>query len=135
MFLSSQFFIGLVPLLALMPNSLNDTALAHSLVMHIHELCAKVSGLLRNYKSIGLFEALCKTLASLAHLSSQTTDVCGQDSREILFTDLHDFFRLIGLRFVTAHGSENWKTVEEFLNLLLFMSIEDTCSNGVGAFR
>ena len=114
---------------------MDDVALAHSLILHIHELCAKVAGLLRNYKSVGLFEALCKTLASLAHINSQTTDICGQDSREILFTDLHDFFRLIGLRFVTAHGSENWKTIEEFLDLLLFMSIKDSCSQGIAAFR
>ena len=126
---------GLVPLLALLPKSLNDVALAHSLIVHLHELCAKVPGLLRNHKSIGLLEALCKTLAALAHLNKQTTDVCGQDSREILFTDLNDFFRLIGLRFVTAHGLENWKTIEEFMKLLVFMSIEDNCSEGTGAFR
>ena len=35
---------GLVPLLALLPNSLDDIALAHSLILHVHELCAKVSG-------------------------------------------------------------------------------------------
>ena len=140
---------GMVPLLALLPNSLDDIALAHSLILHVHELCAKVSGeyytddqnvrriilhrnvllpgLLRNYSSVGLFEALCKTLSVLAHLQNQTTDVCGHDSREILFQDLYDFFRLIGLRFVTAHGPENWKTVDDFLHLLLFMAIEDKC--------
>ena len=126
---------GLVPLLALMPNSLNEVALAHALIMHVHELCAKVQGLLRNYNSVGLFEALCKTFGALAHLKNQTTDVCGQDSREILFQDLYDFFRLIGLRFVTAHGSENLRTVDEFLHLLLFMAIEDQCEDGVQAFR
>ena len=35
---------GLVPLLALLPNSLDDVALAHALILHVHELCAKVSG-------------------------------------------------------------------------------------------
>ena len=76
---------GMVPLLALLPNSLDDVALAHALILHIHELCAKVPGLLRNYNSVGLFEALCKTLSVLGHLKQQTTDVCGQDTREILF--------------------------------------------------
>ena len=105
-----------------MPKSVENISLAHSLILHVHELCAKVSGLLRNYKSIGLFESLCKTLHALANADNRLTDVFGQDSREILFNDLHDFFRLIGLRFVTAHGSENYRTVEEFLLLLLHMA-------------
>jgi hypothetical protein len=62
---------------------------------------------LRNYKSIGLFESLCKTLHAVGHLNNGWTDVVGHDSREILFNDLHDFFRLIGLRFVTANGAGN----------------------------
>ena len=54
--------------------------------------------------------------------------ISGQDSRDILFADLHDFFRLIGLRFVTAHGLENYRTVEEFLYLLLHMAREEESS-------
>ena len=113
---------ALVPVLALLPKSVENVALAHSLILHVHELCAKVAGLLRNYKSVGLFESLCKTLHSLAHLEHDWTDVAGQDSREILFNDLFDFFRLIGLRFVTTNGAENYRTVEEFLLLLLQMA-------------
>ena len=68
-------------------------ALAHSLILHVHELCAKVSGLLRNYKSIGLFESLCKTLQALARVDNRWTDVFGQDSREILFAG-HNSYHL-----------------------------------------
>ena len=113
---------GLIPVLALLPKSIKNVALAHNLILHIHELCAKVSGLLRNYKSLGLFESLCKTLHTLAHVENHWTDIASHDSREILFEDLYNFFRLIGLRFITAHGSENYKTVEEFLMLLLHMA-------------
>ncbi len=113
-----------------MPKSVENISLAHGLILHVHELCAKVSGLLRNYKSIGLFESLCKTLHALAQADNRLTDVFGQDSREILFNDLHDFFRLIGLRFVTAHGSENYRTVEEFLLLLLHMAWSEGESAG-----
>ena len=126
---------GLVPLLALMSKTLDDVALAHGIIVHVHELCAKVPGLLRNHKSVALFEALCKTLASLSHVQKQGTDICGQDSREILFSDLHDFFRLIGLRFITAHGMENWTTIDELVKLLESMSIEGTSSEGTEAFR
>ena len=122
---------GLVPVLALLPKSVRNVALAHSLILHVHELCAKVSGLLRNYKSIGLFESLCKTLHALAHVEDHwTTDVFGHDSREILFDDLNNFFRLIGLRFITANGSENYRTVEEFIMLLLHMAWTEEESAG-----
>lgn len=76
---------------------------------------------MRSYKSIGLFESLCKTLRSLSLVENRWTDVAGHDSREILFSDLHDFFRLIALRFVTTNGTENFRTVEEFLLLMLHM--------------
>ena len=99
---------GMVPLLALLPNSLDDVALAHALILHIHELCAKVPGLLRNYNSVGLFEALCKTLSVLGHLKQQTTDVCGQDTREILFqvwslTQYSPFYQAFLTAYKTSH--------------------------------
>ncbi len=76
---------GLVPILALLPKSVDNVALAHSLILHVHELCAKVAGLLRNYKSVGLFESLCKTLHSLAHMDNCWTDIAGQVSALLNF--------------------------------------------------
>jgi hypothetical protein len=36
---------GLVPVLALLPKTVANVALAHGLILHVHELCAKVSGM------------------------------------------------------------------------------------------
>ena len=38
---------GLVLLLSLLPNAVADVALAHGLVLHLHELCSKIPGVLQ----------------------------------------------------------------------------------------
>ena len=120
-------FMSYVPKFQVKPAALSASHSVYKVFFNTYKSSFLLTGLLRNYSSVGLFEALCKTLSVLAHSQNQTTDICGHDSREILFQDLFDFFRLIGLRFVTAHGPENWKTVDDFLHLLLFMAIEDKC--------
>jgi hypothetical protein len=62
-----------------------DITLAHNLILHVHELCSKIPCLLQNYANLGLFESLSKTLVALAETGAFYTDVCGHDSRDIIF--------------------------------------------------
>ncbi len=77
---------GLSLVLAVLPGACasGDVALAHMLVLHLHELLAKVPGLLHHLLSVGLQEAICKSLRSLATADYRSTDIVGQDSREIV---------------------------------------------------
>ena len=110
---------GLVLLLALLPSSIDNVALAHNLIIHLHELCSKVPGVLGHLWSWGLPEILCKTIAKLTQGEKCVTDVVGQDSRDILFQDLHNFLRLIALRHSLAHGAENFSKLSELIQLLI----------------
>ena len=113
---------GLILLLSLMPNSVADVAVAHGLILHIHELCSKIPGVLHNYDHLGLFEAICKTLASLAMTDGFFSDL-GQDSRDIVFADLHNMLRLVAFSFATAHGSDAFRAAETLLKMLAFLSL------------
>ena len=114
---------GLVLLLSLLPNSVADVTVAHGLILHVHELCSKIPGVLQNYDNLGLFEAICKTFGSLAETDGFYTDVCGQDSRDIVFADLHNMLRLVAFSFATAHGSDTFRAVETLLNMVAFLSL------------
>ncbi len=74
-------------MLALLPGACasGDVVLTHSLVLHLHELLAKVPGLLQSALASGLVESVCKALRSLALARVGETDVVGQDSRDIVF--------------------------------------------------
>ena len=124
---------GLVLLLALLPNSVADVAVAHGLILHVHELCSKIPGVLLNYGPLGLFEAICKTLASLAETDGFYTDVCGQDSRDIVFADLHNVLRLVAFSFVTAHGSDAFGAVQRLLDMLAFMSLHHSAEGNAAS--
>ncbi len=78
---------GMAAVLALLPGACasGDVALAHLLVLHVHELLAKVPGLLRTVLSAGLLESVCKSLRALANADVVCTDIQGQDSRDIIF--------------------------------------------------
>ncbi len=93
---------ALPPLLSLLPSvtsaGLKHVSISHALIVHLHDLLAKVPGLLiKEYESLGIFESLCKTLEALvtSKKAKWTTDI-GQDGREILFDDLHYLLRFIG---------------------------------------
>ncbi len=121
----------MLPLLAVLPRCMHDAALAHSLIIHIHELFAKVPGLLVGCCSLGLCEVICKAITALATSEELKRN---EDSKETITQDLHNFLRLISLRFVTAKGGENFGIIENFLHMLLHLANQDVAGRAV-AFR
>ena len=94
---------ALPPLLALLPvlaSAGNQyVATSHCLIVHVHDIIARVPNLLKNeHESLFLFEMLCKVLDALFSSLPElwTTDIHGQDGRDLLVEDLDFIFRFIG---------------------------------------
>ncbi len=89
-------FLSLIP--SVVAGGIQHVAVAHALIVRLHDILAKVPGVLtKDYESLGIFETLCRTLECLvtSKKARWTTDI-GQDGREILFDDLHYLARFIG---------------------------------------
>eukprot|EP00095_Tigriopus_kingsejongensis_P007229 snap_masked-scaffold1635_size32709-processed-gene-0.7 protein:Tk07229 transcript:snap_masked-scaffold1635_size32709-processed-gene-0.7-mRNA-1 annotation:"lysosomal trafficking" len=121
---------AMIPAMVLLPKTVYSLALAHSFILHLHELFSRSRTLVMAHHQIGLFLALAKTLANLGHTSPETADIVGQDSRDIIANDLHDFLRLIVLRFASFHGKEHFGVVEDLLQHLVFLSREEYLTYG-----
>lgn len=100
---------ALPPLLALLPNlaaaGSGHLATLHSLIVHLHDIIARVHNFLKlEHEPLGLFEALCKTAECLVSspLELWTSDIVGQDGREIILEDLDYLFRFMGKEWVLA---------------------------------
>ena len=94
---------ALPPLLALLPVLASagnqHVATSHCLIVHVHDIIARVPNLLKNeHESLFLFEMLCKVLDALFCSLPElwTTDIHGQDGRDLLVEDLDFIFRFIG---------------------------------------
>lgn len=89
--------LAMLPLMAAAGNQ--HLATLHALIVHLHDIMARVHNFVRTeYERLGLFEVICKTLQALLTSPRKwwSSDIYGQDSRDVLFQDLDFLLRFIG---------------------------------------
>lgn len=106
---------ALSPLLALLPQTVHNLPLAHSLLHFLQRLFTKVPSGKRALMDCGLLEVLSKTIVVISHLPPEPSDMCGVTEQDLLLGDIHSYFISTVSSVINTPGNHNMQVLTDIL--------------------